>query len=107
MMLSYIDLKHYINSILRYSIDFYINLKNLYIKLLTIKIFIHNESIKLSSRNSKNLLKNVKRILNIIQIIFMIITIMMFRKIRKIILIVIVKINIKLSYMSVLNKIIK
>ena len=66
MMLSYIDLKHYINSILRHLIDFYINLKDLYIKLLTIEIIIHSEFIKFSSKNSKNLLKKIRRILSII-----------------------------------------
>ena len=67
-MLFYIDLKHYINSMLRYSIDFFI-------KLLIIEAFIYNEFIKFLS-NSKNLLKNVKRISNIIRIIFIIIIIM-------------------------------
>ena len=66
MMLFYIDLKYHINSMLQLSIDFYINLKNLRIKLLIIEVFIHNEFIKLSSKNSKNLLENVKRILSII-----------------------------------------
>ena len=82
----YIDLKYYINSILRHLI-------NLFIKLS--KIFIYSEFIKFSS-NSKNLLKNVKRISSIIRIVFIIIIVTkietLFKKVRKIILIIIIMI---------------
>lgn len=92
MMLFYIDLKHYINLMLWYSINFYINLRGLYIKLLIIKIVIHNEFIKFLSKNPKNLLKKIKRILNMIQIVFMMIIIIISQKAQKIILIIIIMI---------------
>ena len=59
LIVSYIDLKHFIN-------------------LLLIELFIYNEFIKFSSKSSKNLLRKFKKNINIIQIIFMIIIIIIF-----------------------------